>query len=905
MQRMLVLQICLSALLTLFGSAPAVAADSSAKAIAVDDKTALRAAALFSAGRLVEAEPLYRAILAAVDAGTLPQEELGHCLGPLVQTYRTWGRNDDALRMAERYRKFLQSAKLDAKVRQQQLDDNTLQLVDILTGLARYDAAEHYLAEALCASQGSDAAGSMHRLLLLVKSAQLADARSDSAKTRERWTAVIAEGKADLARIDKREWPVKYLADVASALVGACVAIEDFPSAIAVKQRLLDMQISQRDRAGEISTRAEISGLQVQNHDFTAARDDLNAAIALARKAEPASLTEADLLGRLASVQQAEGFVSAAKQSWGHAAAIYSAALAKADRAENNTAAVMGLLNQLNTTYQQMGQYREAIPIAQRLANMRQQRLGDEHPLTILAEGNLGALYGLIDNFEAARPLMAAALQFWRRHNPPAPNQLAQALNDLGVVERATGSFPQARSLFEEALKLRTAVLRSDDLRLAYSINNLASVYLAEGEYAKAISLFDRAIDIYHRRGRTADDSLCTTLLNVAMAYRIQGQFQKAREYCQEALKVYERVFGTDAPGALAYYAALTSLDIAADRLDEAAEFNRHAWKLCEANHLEHDTFAATLLDHRARIAYFQRRFDAAAADWQQALAIQQAAGQNLQVAHTLNFLATIESLGSHPDKAESLYRQTLALEPKVQASPNFFSTVYCNLAGVVHDEGKNDEAVSLLQQAVKLIETPRAESVLSEVERAEYFSQFASAFDLLVSWNLAAGRIDEAFAFAEQGRNRTFLDQLNLGGVDLRDQLTGPEGERLLARERTLRTKLGTLRGQIQAAASSANPDQTLADLGKQYAAAEDEFAAVWTDIRNANPFYREQLRRGSPIGSLPRIAPAHGRDARADALLLSRVEGKLSACDRRRDATRRSRAAGGSGGAGNRPKR
>ena len=171
----------------------------------------------------------------------------------------------------------------------------------------------------------------------------------------------------------------------------AYVAIEDFPSAISIKQRLLDLQIAQRDRAGEIGTRAEISGLHVQNHDFTAARDDLNAAIALARKAEPASLIEADLLGRLASVQQAEGFVSAAKQSWGQAATIYAAALAKAERAENNAPAMMGLLNQFSTTYQQMGQYREAIPIAKRLANMRQQRLGDEHPLTIMAEGNLGA----------------------------------------------------------------------------------------------------------------------------------------------------------------------------------------------------------------------------------------------------------------------------------------------------------------------------------------------------------------------------------------------------------------------------------------------------------------------------------------------------------------------------------
>jgi tetratricopeptide (TPR) repeat protein len=271
--------------LVLATSQLAMAADPPAPAPKVDQTTVLRAAAFFNAGRLVEAEPLYRAILAAVDAGSLAQEELGHCLGPLVQIYRTWGRNEDALRMAERYRKFLQTAtKLDAKVRQQQLDDNTLQLVDILSGLARYDDAERYLTEAIHANQTADAAGSMWRLLLLVKSAQLADDRSDSAKTRERWSQVVGEGKASLARIDKHEWPAKYFADCTSTLAAAYVALEDFSSAIAIRQRLLDLQIAQRDHSGEISTRAEIAGLHVQNHEFVAARGDLTAAIAVAQK---------------------------------------------------------------------------------------------------------------------------------------------------------------------------------------------------------------------------------------------------------------------------------------------------------------------------------------------------------------------------------------------------------------------------------------------------------------------------------------------------------------------------------------------------------------------------------------------------------------------------------------------
>src|SRR5438046_228536 len=93
----------------------ALAAETAAPPPPIDQKTILQASAFFNAGRLVEAEQLYRKILTAVDVGSLPTAELGRTLSPLVQIYRTWGRNEDALKMAERYRQFLTDSKtLDA-----------------------------------------------------------------------------------------------------------------------------------------------------------------------------------------------------------------------------------------------------------------------------------------------------------------------------------------------------------------------------------------------------------------------------------------------------------------------------------------------------------------------------------------------------------------------------------------------------------------------------------------------------------------------------------------------------------------------------------------------------------------------------------------------------------------------
>src|SRR5262249_42861060 len=162
-----------------------------------------------------------------------------------------------------------------------------------------------------------------------------------------------------------------------------------------------------------------------------------------------------------------------------------------------------------------------------------------------------------------------------------------------------------------------------------------------------------------------------------------------------------------------------------------------------------------------------------------------------------------------------------------------------------LHQEDKTDEAINLVQDAVKLIETPRAGTIGGEMERAEYFAQFASAFDLLVSWSLEAGHVDDAFAFAERGRNRTFLDQLSLAGIDLRDTLSGPAGQKLRSRERELRVRLGTLQAQAQAATEASGQEgnsqmSVVQELGRQLDIAQNEYAQVWSEIRSASSYYR-----------------------------------------------------------------
>ena len=56
----------------------------------------------------------------------------------------------------------------------------------------------------------------------------------------------------------------------------------------------------------------------------------------------------------------------------------------------------------------------------------------------------------------------------------------------------------------------------------------------------------------------------------------------------------------------------------------------------------------------------------------------------------------------------------------------------YLTAARAERELEHRDEAFASLGRAIDLIEAPRAATVGAESERAEYFSQFVAAFDLL-----------------------------------------------------------------------------------------------------------------------------------------------------------------------------
>jgi len=109
---------------------------------------------------------------------------------------------------------------------------------------------------------------------------------------------------------------------------------------------------------------------------------------------------------------------------------------------------------------------------------------------------------------------------------------LANALRELGEVERASGNAQEARAAYEESVRL----LRQCDkpLRFAHTLRHLGDVYYEQGQRDLAANAYDEALGVYRSH-------LDASVLDVANAVRSLAVLRDTEELWQEALDLYRR----------------------------------------------------------------------------------------------------------------------------------------------------------------------------------------------------------------------------------------------------------------------------------------------------------------------------------------------------------------------------
>ena len=807
---------------------------------------------LHRSGQLLEAERFYRALIEAVDDGIAPESELRPALAGLAAIYPRIARPQDAQRITERYFALLTA---DRRTRASDLLKAANLLADAHSELAQPAKARAVLVTAL-REAGSGPVDQVVRLRSLVRMATVQRQLGEEEALQATWKRVEEQSKRVLKLIRQRNISAKELPFCTRSLATCYASTGRTAEAIALLRDLNSRQIKAGDTVAQRETLVELSAHYLKARDLESAFDCLTRAIDLERRREPPSPFELGTLeARLAALQRERGMHKQAATHWREAARAHQDVLSLIE-ARGHASPLRGrCLETLQMANQELGEMKPAADAASKLMDFQIRTLGDAHPATNRTKSALGALYGLLGNYDNAQRLISDAVAFWRTQVPVQALELALALDNLGVVERARGNFEDAQRHTLEALRLRTENLPENDQTLARSYNNLASVLVGQGHYADGIAWYDRALRICLQHVGELDALRASTLLNLAVAYRSQGRLDQAAGFCAESLEIHQRIHGANAYALVDHFNTLSALYRAQGDDAQALEHAKRALALCERHGKEDHPRAATARHHYAALLWQQGSLTEAQQQWRAALAVYRRSGQLTSEALTLNNLGIVAFQRQQFADAAVQFQRAIAIQERSHARPQEHYSTLCNLAMTMRKLGRTDEALPLLEKAIALIEIPRAASSGAERERAEFFSRFASAFDLLVGWNIENGHHDKAFLVAERSRNRTYLDQIELSGVDLLASLEGEQAHSLRRRERQLHNELSALHARALRAAADSAPADQLEVISQEFGRTRAEYVSVWKEIRDASPAYRHILFENQQLRSLAEL--------------------------------------------------
>lgn len=188
------------------------------------------------------------------------------------------------------------------------------------------------------------------------------------------------------------------------------------------------------------------------------------------------------------------------------ASAAQGAAQAEAAEADRLNADVVRLYR--------IGKYDSALPIAQRVLELREKALGGDDMRVAYALANLGNIYARKANYKEAEPLFTRALDVAEKRAAAESDFAADLHVQLGLMRVDMGKYKESEPYLQRALDIKEKLHGAEDARLVPALLNLADVNFLRTQPERAHAFLGRALSILKRQPYAKDTSTAKRLRN-------------------------------------------------------------------------------------------------------------------------------------------------------------------------------------------------------------------------------------------------------------------------------------------------------------------------------------------------------------------------------------------------------
>jgi tetratricopeptide (TPR) repeat protein len=194
-------------------------------------------------------------------------------------------------------------------------------------------------------------------------------------------------------------------------------------------------------------------------------------------------------------------------------------------------------------------QYPEAEKNLRAALKLQQKLYGAADPRVAVTLKDLARELSDAGDLNAAIPLMRSAVAMQRelRRNEPYPD-LAEVLNDMGVLLWRHGDLDEAEKFYRESLAMNRKLLGDKHPEIANGMENVAMSLQDKGDLAGAEDMYRQSLTMRRELMGENHPDVAQTLANLASLQYDRGNTGEALANMREVLSIYRKVYPADHP---------------------------------------------------------------------------------------------------------------------------------------------------------------------------------------------------------------------------------------------------------------------------------------------------------------------------------------------------------------------
>ena len=222
----------------------------------------------------------------------------------------------------------------------------------------------------------------------------------------------------------------------------------------------------------------------------------------------------------------------------------------QADDPESETY-ITKCMSKLAYAYSSNGEYRKALPLYDKVYQIRRESFGEDAKITMHSLKNLAVTYGNIGDYKKDLELEKQIYLKWKEKFGPEALGSVSLLANISYLYGQLGKYKNSLELDRIVYDRYRKLYGEDHPDTLLAQNNLGAAYGEVGDDSKAASILEM---VYEKRklvcGEDHPDTL-VTLSNLAVTYGSLGNAQKELELEQELYEKRTRILGEEHPDTL------------------------------------------------------------------------------------------------------------------------------------------------------------------------------------------------------------------------------------------------------------------------------------------------------------------------------------------------------------------